>query len=248
MDETPLLIDVTDGVATLTLNRPTALNALNRALRIALVATLAEMDARDDIKAIILTGTGRAFCAGLDVKELGLSGSNVSENVDGGDIGAAITGLRTPVIAAINGLAVTGGFEITLCCDIVLAAHSASFQDTHAKIGLLPGWGLSQRLSRAIGPYRAKEISLTARKVPAEEAARLGFVTRVVADDDLLNEARAVALAIAQWPADHIRRIKLLVDRGYEMPFGDALRFEAGEAQALNAQVTLPTIASRATR
>lgn len=241
MDETPLLIDVADGVATLTLNRPAALNSLNRALRTALVATLAEMDARDDVRVIILTGTGRAFCAGLDVKELGQSGHNVTENVDGGDMGSAITGLRKPIIAAINGLAVTGGFEITLACDIVLAARSAFFQDTHAKIGLLPGWGLSQRLPRAIGPYRAKEISLSARRVPAEEAAALGFVTRVVADDDLLPAARAVALAIAQWPADHIGRIKSLIDRGYEMSLGEALRFEAEEARASNAQVTLPT-------
>ncbi|SMH54760.1 enoyl-CoA hydratase [Mesorhizobium australicum] len=241
MDETPLLIEIADGVATLTLNRPAALNSLNRALRTALVATLAEMDARDDVRVIILTGTGRAFCAGLDVKELGQSGHNVTENVDGGDMGSAITGLRKPIIAAINGLAVTGGFEITLACDIVLAARSAFFQDTHAKIGLLPGWGLSQRLSRAIGPYRAKEISLSARRVPAEEAAALGFVTRVVADDDLLPAARAVALAIARWPADHIGRIKSLIDRGYEMPLGEALRFEAEEARASNAQVTLPT-------
>jgi len=241
MDETPLLIEIADGVATLTLNRPAALNSLNRALRTALVATLAEMDARDDVRVIVLTGTGRAFCAGLDVKELGQSGHNVTENVDGGDMGSAITGLRKPIIAAINGLAITGGFEITLACDIVLAARSAFFQDTHAKIGLLPGWGLSQRLPRAIGPYRAKEISLSARRVPAEEAAALGFVTRVVADDDLLPTARAVALAIAQWPADHTGRIKSLIDRGYEMPLGEALRFEAEEARASNAQVTLPT-------
>lgn len=239
MDETPLLIDVADGVATLTLNRPSALNSLNRVLRLALVTALAEMDARNDVRVIILTGSGRAFCAGLDVKELGQSGSNVSENVDGGDMGAAITGLKTPIIAAINGLAVTGGFEITLCCDIVIVARSAYFQDTHAKIGLLPGWGLSQRLPRVIGPYRAKEISLSARRVTAEEAAHLGFVTRAVADQELLAEARAVALAITQWPPDHIRRIKALIDRGYEMPFGDALQFEAQESKASNAQVTL---------
>ena len=239
MDETPLLIDVADGVATLTLNRPSALNSLNQALRLALVTALAEMDARDDVRVIILTGSGRAFCAGLDVKELGQSGGNVSENVGGGDMGAAITELKTPIIAAINGLAVTGGFEITLCCDIVIVARSAYFQDTHAKIGLLPGWGLSQRLPRVIGPYRAKEISLSARRVTAEEAVHLGFVTRAVADHDLLAEARAVALTITQWPADHIKRIKALIDRGYEMPFGEALQFEAQESKASNAQVTL---------
>lgn len=240
MDENPLLIGLRDGVATLTLNRPAALNALNRALRTALVQKLAEMDGRDDVRVIVLTGAGRGFCAGLDVKELGKSGSNVGENVDGGDLGASIAGLKTPIIAAINGPAVTGGFEITLSCDVVLAARSAWFQDTHAKIGLLPGWGLSQRLPRVIGPYRAKEISLSARKVSADEAAQLGFVTRVVPDDQLIAEAHVIARAIAQWPADHIRRIKALIDRGYMMPFGEALAFEAEEARSLNTKVTLP--------
>jgi enoyl-CoA hydratase len=239
LEEKPLLIDISDGVATLTLNRPAALNALDRALRQRLVESLADMDARRDVRAIVLTGAGRAFCAGLDVKELGASGSNVADNVDGGDLGAALAATATPVIAAINGLAVTGGFEITLACDMVLAAESAWFQDTHASIGLLPGWGLSQRLARVAGPYRAKEISLSGRKVTAAEAAQLGFVNRVVAHDRLLPEALALARAIAQWPAGHVRRIKSLIDRGYAMPLAEALAFEAGEARALNTEVTL---------
>lgn len=239
MDDRPLLLDIADGVAVLTLNRPAALNSLNGALRTQLVAALVELDARDDVRAIVLTGTGRAFCAGLDVKELGSSGSNVAENVGGADIGATIGALKTPIVAAINGLAVTGGFEITLACDIVIAAESAWFQDTHARIGLLPGWGLSQRLPRVVGPYRAKEISLTARRVGAAEAAQLGFVTRVVPDDRLVEEAIATGCAIAQWPRDHARRIKALIDRGYAMPFGEALAFEAAEARALNLEVTI---------
>ena len=239
MNEKPLLVEVADGVAVLTLNRPGALNALNRALRTQLVASFVELDARDDVRAIVLTGTGRAFCAGLDVKELAQSGSNVADNIEGGDLGATISGLQTPIIAAINGLAVTGGFEITLACDIVIAAESAWFQDTHAKIGLLPGWGLSQRLPRVVGPYRAKEISLTARRVAAAEAAQLGFVTRVVPDDRLVEEAVATGRAIVQWPRDHARRIKALIDRGYALPFGEALAFEAREARSLNVAVTL---------
>ena len=239
MDENPLLVDVVESVAILTLNRPGALNALNLALRTQLVETLVALDAREDLRAIVLTGTGRAFCAGLDVKELGNSGNNVAENIEGGDLGATISGLKTPIIAAINGLAVTGGFEITLACDIVIAAESAWFQDTHAKIGLLPGWGLSQRLPRVVGPYRAKEISLTARRVGAAEAAQLGFVTRVVPDERLVVEALAVARAIAQWPAAHARRIKSLIDGGYALPFGESLVFEAREAHSLNTEVTL---------
>lgn len=239
MDAAPLLVRVEDKVAVLTLNRPAALNSLNAALRNALVAALSEMDARDDIAAIVLTGTGRAFCAGLDLKELGASQSSVAQNVGDADIGAAITALKTPIIAAINGLAVTGGFEITLACDIVIAAESAWFQDTHAKVGLLAGWGLSQRLPRVAGPYRAKEISLSARKVSAAEAVSLGFVSRTVPDTMLVAEAVAIGREIAQWPAAHIRRIKAVIDRGYEMPLGQALVFEAAEAAALNQQVTL---------
>jgi len=239
MEEEPLLVDISQGVATLTLNRPHALNALNHALRSALLARLRDLDAREDLRAIILTGRGRAFCAGLDVKELGASGQSVAENVEATDLGAALAGLKTPVIAAVNGLAVTGGFEITLACDIVLAAESAWFQDTHAKIGLLPGWGLSQRLSRVVGPYRAKEISLSARKVTAREAAEFGFVNRVVPDDSLMTEAFALAQSVAQWPATHIWRLKSLIDRGYSMSLADALQFEAREAQRLNRDVRL---------
>jgi enoyl-CoA hydratase len=239
MQDAPLLVEVDDKVATLTMNRPAALNALNAALRDTLVSALSDMDARDDVSVIVLTGNGRAFCAGLDVKELAASRSDVASNVGKSDIGAALKALKKPIVAAINGLAVTGGFEITLACDIVLAAESAWFQDTHARIGLLPGWGLSQRLPRTIGLSRAKEISLSARKVPAEEAARLGFVSRVVPDALLVDEARAVALSIAQWQPDHIRRIKALMDRGFAMPLADALEFEASEAHTLNARVRI---------
>lgn len=238
MDD-PLLIEIHDGVALLTLNRPDALNALNGALRGALVGALARLDADEAVRAIVLTGTGRAFCAGLDVKELTASGRNVTDNVSDGDIGGALGRCGTPVIAAINGLAVTGGFEIALCCDMVIAAESAWFRDTHAKIGLLPGWGLSQRLSRVAGPYLAKEISLTARKVSAEEAARIGFVNRVVPDGALMEAAQELAREVAQWPRAGSRNIKALIDGGLALALGEALEFEARFAQEKNREVTL---------
>ncbi|MCB1391574.1 MAG: enoyl-CoA hydratase [Rhodobacteraceae bacterium] len=234
-----LLVEVSDGIATLTLNRPHALNALNGVLRRALVEALAAMDARDDVRVIVLTGTGRAFCAGLDVRELEGSDADVSANVADTDIGAAISALRTPIIAAINGLAVTGGFEITLACDIVVAAESAWFQDTHAKIGLMPGWGLSQRLQRTIGPAAAKEISLTARRVTADEAMRLGFVARVSPDAGLAAEARALAADIARWDGETLRNIKHLIVAGGVLPLGEALDFERETSRALNARVQL---------
>lgn len=239
MTETPLLIEIKDHVALLTLNRPDALNSLNAALRSALVKTLVELDANEDIRAIVLTGVGRAFCAGLDVKELAASGKNVTDNVSDGDIGGALSRCGTPIIAAINGLAVTGGFEITLACDMVIAAQSAWFRDTHAQIGLLPGWGLSQRLPRVVGTYRAKEISLTARNISADEAAQLGFVNRVVPDAELVTQALALARDVAQWPRGGTRNIKALMDGGLALPLAEALAFEVRYSQEKNSGVTL---------
>lgn len=239
MPETPLLVSTDDGVATLTMNRPQALNALNASLRGALIRALSEMDARADIRVIVLTGAGRGFCAGLDVRELSASARDVSAEVAQTDIGAALSALETPVIAAVNGPAVTGGFEIAMTCDMVIAAESAWFQDTHASIGLLPGWGLSQRLQRVIGANRAREIALTARRVTATEGATMGFVNRVVPDGELAAQARALASAVAQWNGTHLRNIKHLMNHGGGLPLAEALEFERRESRRLNAEVTL---------
>lgn len=234
-----LLIEIDGGVALLTLNRPASMNALSSGLRRGLVETLARLDADADVRVIVLTGAGRAFCAGLDVKELRASDANVTENIEGGAIGAAMSGLKKPIIAAINGAAVTGGFEMTLACDIVLAAESAYFADTHVKIGLLPGWGLSQRLSRTIGAARAKEISLTARKVSATEAAVLGFVNKVLPDDALLAAALDLAHSIAAWEPVNVMAVKSLIDEGLAMPLKEALAMEVDVSTKFNAGVVL---------
>ena len=182
------------GYAVLTLNRPTALNALSRALMAQLAERLDAMEADPAVRVLILTGAGKAFCAGLDLKELG-SGQAA---LGGGEHGvaprdpvAALQRFTGPVIGAINGAAVTGGFELALACDVLLASPAARFADTHARIGVAPGWGLSQKLSRAIGIYRAREVSLTGNWVSAEQAAAWGFVNRVVPAEQLLDEARA---------------------------------------------------------
>ena len=235
--DAPLLVEVSDGIATLTLNRPSALNALNAVLKSQLVAALVEMDGRADVRVIVLTGRGRAFCARLDVRELEASGPDVSANVAQTDIGAALSGLQTPIIAAINGLAVTGGFEITLACDMVIAVESAWFQDTHAKIGLMPGWGLSQHRQRTIGQARAKEIAVTARRVSAAEAARLGFVNRVVPDADLPTAARALAAEVAQGDGAVLRNLKHLIVGGGELPYSEALEFERKTSREISAWV-----------
>ena len=141
------------------------------------------------MRVLILTGAGKAFCAGLDLKELGSGQAALGGGENGvtaRDPVAALARFSGPVIGAINGAAVTGGFELALACDVLLASPQARFADTHARVGIAPGWGLSQRLSRAIGIYRAREISLTGNWVSAEQAAAWGFVNRVVPAEELL--------------------------------------------------------------
>ena len=189
-----LLVDVADGVATVTLNRPAAMNALSRALRAAIVTTFRRLADDAAVEVLILTGAGRAFCAGLDLKELGGESGAADDTesaVAGADVVAAVQTCGKPVIGAINGFAITGGFELALACDVLIAAHGARFADTHARVGILPGWGLSQKLSRTIGIYRAKELSLTGNYLSAEQAESWGLVNRVVAPEALLPTCRA---------------------------------------------------------
>jgi enoyl-CoA hydratase len=202
-----LLVDTAEGVAVVTLNRPEARNALNVALLRALPATMADLDADDDVAVVILTGADPAFCAGLDLKELGSSGDNLS----GGGQGVAATpfpdGMRKPVIGAVNGPTVTGGLELALHCDFLIASERARFGDTHARVGVVPGWGLSVLLPQAIGVRRAKELSLTGRFLTAQEALACGLVNHVVPHPDLLPTARALAADIVGAEQDAARAL-----------------------------------------
>jgi enoyl-CoA hydratase len=187
--DSPLLIDTTDRVRTLTLNRPQARNALSTALRTQFYAALREAEADDDVDVVILTGADPVFCAGLDLKELG-------DATELPDISPKWPAMNKPVIGAINGAAVTGGLELALYCDILIASEQARFADTHARVGLLPTWGLSVRLPQKVGVGLARRMSLTGDYLSAEDALRAGLVTEVVAHDALLPAARKVAAAI----------------------------------------------------
>ena len=174
-DAAPLLLTEIDpaGFAVLTLNRPQAMNALSRALMTALADAVDTLATDPAVHVLILTGAGRAFCAGLDLKELGAGQARLGEGASGvapRDPVTAIGRFAGPVIGAINGAAVTGGFELALACDVLLAAPEARFADTHARVGLASGWGLSQKLSRTIGHYRANELSLTGRWLSARNS------------------------------------------------------------------------------
>ncbi|MBJ7339486.1 enoyl-CoA hydratase [Mycolicibacterium sp.] len=187
--ESVLLIDTTDRVRTLTLNRPQARNALSSALRTRFHAALREAEADDAVDVVILTGADPVFCAGLDLKELG-------DTTELPDISPKWPAMDKPVIGAINGAAVTGGLELALYCDILIASEHARFADTHARVGLLPTWGLSVRLPQKVGVGLARRMSLTGDYLSAEDALRAGLVTEVVPHDELLPTARRVAASI----------------------------------------------------
>jgi enoyl-CoA hydratase len=235
------------GYAVLTLNRPQAMNALSRALMTALAEAIDAAAADPAVRVIILTGAGRAFCAGLDLKEIG-AGQGSLGNRDGrsaGDPVAAIQRCAAPVIGAINGAAVTGGFELALACDVLLASSTARFADTHARIGVAPGWGLSQKLSRAIGPYRAREVSLTGNWVSAEQAAAWGFVNRVLAPEALLDAARALALDMLGTLPAMLTRYKAVINDGFALAFGEAMALEKNRARDFNARVAADDVEAR---
>ena len=184
-----LLIKTEDRVRTLTLNRPQSRNALSAELRRRFFRALREAEADADVDVVILTGADPAFCAGLDLKELGDSSQLP-------DISPQWPPMTKPVIGAINGAAVTGGLELALYCDILIVSEQARFADTHARVGLLPTWGLSVRLPQKAGVGLARRMSLTGDYLSAADALRAGLVTEVVPHDELLPTARRVAASI----------------------------------------------------
>jgi enoyl-CoA hydratase len=245
MASSVLLVEKAEGVATLTLNRPESMNALSSELRNAIATAFRDLQADDEARVAIITGAGRAFCAGMDLKELGSGSPDVSTDTAGGDMMEAIKAFAGPVIGAINGHAITGGFELALVCDLLIASTQAKFADTHIRVGIMPGWGLSQRLPRLIGISRAKEISLTGNYIEAQQAEAWGLVNRVVAPDELLPTCRALAGEMASCSAPMLEGYKRLIDEGYGMSFADAMRHEAAVSIESAKAVTARMIADR---
>ena len=247
MTEQLLHLEMHGAVAVLTLNRPAAMNALSRALRMALVTTMGELAADPVIRAIVLTGAGeRAFSAGVDLRELGAAGGLDAVVPDvATDPAGAIERSPKPVIGAINGVAITGGLELALACDFLIAADTARFADTHSRVGLLPGWGLSAKLSRVIGPGRAKEMSLTGNFIDAATAERWGLVNRVVAPAELLPTALRLAEDIASAAPEVILAHKRLIDDGFALPYGEARELERTRSREFAEAQTSDAIAAR---
>jgi enoyl-CoA hydratase len=225
MTDDILLIHTDERVRTLTLNRPQSRNALSAALRDQFFGALADAETDDDVDVIIVTGTDPVFCAGLDLKELG--GQTALP-----DISPRWPSLNKPVIGAINGAAVTGGLEVTLYCDILIASEQARFADTHARVGLLPTWGLSVRLPQKVGIGLARRMSLTGDYLSPQDALRAGLVTEVVPHDQLLPAARKVADSIVGNNQDAVRALLSSYHRIDDSNTSEGLWLEATAARA----------------
>ena len=214
MSEQPLLSEIHDGVALLTMNRPQARNALNRDLRIALWHACAEADANNDVAAIVLTGADPAFCAGLDLKALAEGGLGAvapsAADLEGADPSRSspVPELTKPLIGAVNGVAVTGGLELALCCDFLIGSDAARFADTHARVGVMPGWGLTVKLPQAIGIRRARQMSFTGNFVEADQALEWGLLNEVVPHDQLIDRALQLGRDAATIPSDNLAGIR----------------------------------------
>lgn len=244
-DNSLVLVDTDDGVTTVTLNRPEALNALSAALRNRIIETFDTLKDDDDTEVIVLTGAGRAFTVGLDLKELG-GERDPSSTLSSRDLSEVIGATGKPVIGAINGFAITGGFEIALMCDFLIASPNARFADTHARVGVVPGWGLSQKLPRLIGINRAKELSLTGNYLDADLACAWGLVNRVVPADELLTRCQELARNIVSTDPVTRNTIKSIMDAGWETTLEQGLQIElqANRAHA-SAEVRPEKVAAR---
>jgi enoyl-CoA hydratase len=226
MTYTTIILEKKDRIAKITLNRPESMNAVNAMLRQETSDALEEIENDDQIDVIIFTGAGRAFSAGMDLKELGNSSSGL---ISFPGVWDRIRLLNKPTIAAVNGFAITGGFELALCCDIIIASENAKFADTHARVGVLPAGGMSQILPRLVGTKKAKELSFTGNYMTAHEAMQFGLVNRVVHPDKLLSTAEALAKDIISADQGVVRIMKRTIDRGEGMSLEDAIRMEQFE-------------------
>ena len=227
-----VLVEIDDAVATLTLNRPEKLNSFIGSMRDELTAALDGLAANDGVRAVIVTGAGRAFCSGADVGYLArlIESGNIDEATAlveaGRRVVTAVRAIPGPVIAAINGAAAGGGANLALACDLRIASERASIGQTFNRIGLAPDWGGSYHLPRLVGPARAAELFFFAEMIDAREAERIGIVNRVVPHDELMETAREWAGRLAAKPALALRYAKEAVQRSLGSTVDEMLDFE----------------------
>ena len=221
-----ILVERRGRVGIITLHRPEALNALNELMMTEVVAAATDFDADPEIGAIIITGSARAFAAGADIKEMAPKTYIEMYATDWFAHWSALTAVRTPVIAAVAGHALGGGCELAMMCDFIIAADTARFGQPEITLGVIPGIGGSQRLTRAIGKAKAMDMVLTGRTMNAAEAERCGLVARVVPADDLLDGAVTAATTIARMSAPIAMLAKECVNAAFETTLAEGVRFE----------------------
>jgi enoyl-CoA hydratase len=221
-----ILVERDERVGIITLNRPKALNALNSQVMNEVTSAAIELDNDDDIGAIIITGSAKAFAAGADIKEMSELSFADAFGADFFAPWAKLAAVRTPTIAAVAGYALGGGCELAMMCDLLIAADTAKFGQPEIKLGVIPGMGGSQRLTRAVGKAKAMDLILTGRTIDAAEAERGGLVSRIVPADDLLSEAKAVATTISKMSLPSSQMAKEAVNRAFESTLAEGLLFE----------------------
>ncbi|MEX0286143.1 MAG: enoyl-CoA hydratase [Paracoccaceae bacterium] len=228
MSDEVLLVNRDGPVVELTLNRPKVMNAMNQALVARLTEVMKTLETDKDLRAIILTGNGRAFSAGVDLKELSEKPGAIEDMKWYGDdsVFDLMRRSQIPMIAAINGVAVTGGLELAMMSDFMIASDAARFADTHARVGITPSWGMTQVLPLLIGINRARQMSLTGEFVSAQKACDWGLVNEVVPADQLMTRARALAAQIAE--TDHVTmsRLRTLINASAETTLSEGLACE----------------------
>jgi enoyl-CoA hydratase len=249
-----VLVSVADHIATITLNRPDARNALNSAVRSGLRSAMAAVESDDQVHVIVLTGSDPAFCAGLDLKELGTpstagssGGAEIEVDVSDNPYSpkAPWAAISKPLIGAVNGVAITGGFELALQCDFIVASERAAFGDTHTRVGVLPGWGLSVLLPQAVGYRRALEMSMTGNFMLAEEALAFGLVNHVVPHDELLKRTYELASNIVGNNTPAIRALLASYRAIHTMTVADGLRHETQVNREYGATFDASDVAER---
>jgi enoyl-CoA hydratase len=223
--EQPVLFSIENQTAVITLNRPERRNSINQALLAGLYDAIERVAKDDAIRAAVITGNGKSFCSGIDLDAI-LTENLFDPREDGTDLPDIFAACEKPIIGAVNGHAITGGFEIALNCDFLIASENASFADTHAKVGIHPGWGMTQLLQRAVGRLRARQMSFTCQFIDAKTAYEWGLVNEVVAPDRLLARAGEIAGQIGAVNQELLGVVKKLIDYRDTAPLDAAFSHE----------------------
>jgi len=219
-----IILEKADKMAVITFNRPEAMNALNNRTRAEFTAAIKDVEEDENVTVLILTGSGKSFVAGSDIKEFSATTPYVAHNIV--RLGALVEKLPKPVIAAVNGFCLGGGCEIAMACDLIIASEKAKFGQPEINLGIIPGGGGTQRLQRLIGPCRAKELIFTGDIIRAEEADRIGLVNRVVPMEELMDAAKETAAKIAAKSPAALKLAKQAVNKGMQTSLQDGLDYE----------------------